>query len=216
MTMIHSFGYIAVGIGATLLITATSFVIGAVLGIPLALARKSPVRVIRGLARGFIDLVRSVPPLVWLFLVFFGFPQAGLSLSPMVAAIVTFSFIATSYLAEIYRAGLAALGRGQWEASEALSLSPLSNYRFVIMPQVVRVIGPTMATYGIGLLKDSALASTIGVVELTFRAGSEAQRTGQGLTVFVTVGLIYLLLSLPLAIASRRVDSRLRARFSIA
>ncbi len=214
--MIQSLGYIAIGIGATLLITSASFVIGAILGIPLALARRSSTGVIRLLARGVIDLVRSIPPLVWLFLVFFGLPQAGVSLTPLVAAIATFSFIATSYLAEIYRAGLGALGRGQWEASEALGLGPISKYRFVVIPQVFRVIGPTMATYGIGLLKDSALASTIGVVELTFRAGSEAQRTGQGLTVFATVGVIYLLLSLPLAMASRRVDSRLRARFSVA
>ena len=215
MTM-QSLSYIAIGIGATLLITASSFGLGVLFGIPLALARKSRFRLARGFARSVIDLVRSVPPLVWLFLVFFGFPRGGVSLSPITAAIVTFSFIATSYLAEIYRSGLAALGRGQWEASEALGLEPVSTYRFVIMPQVFRVIGPSMATYGIGLLKDSALASTIGVVELTFRASSEAQVTGQGLTVFATVGAIYLLLSLPLAIASRRVDSRLRARFSVA
>lgn len=214
--MMNSLGYIAAGVGATLLITGCSFLIGAILGIPVAIARRSTSRIVRGVSRGFIDLVRSIPPLVWLFLVFFGFPQAGLSLTPLVAAILTFSFIATTYLAEIYRAGLVALGQGQWEASQALGLSAGDNYRFVVIPQVFRVIGPTMATYGIGLLKDSALASTIGVVELTFRASSETQRTGNGLTVFATVGIIYLLLSLPLAIASRRVDSRLRARFSVA
>lgn len=210
------FGYIALGIGATLLITASAFVIGGVLAIPLALGQRSRFAFLRIPIRGVINLVRAVPPLVWLFLVFFGFAELGLRMSPLVAAIATFSVIAMSYLTEIYRAGLAALSRGQEEASAALGLSTVDSYRFIVIPQVFRVIGPMMATYAIGLLKDSALASTIGVVELTFRAVSQAQQTGQGLTVFAIAGIIYLLLSLPLAFVSRHVDSRLRARFSVA
>lgn len=214
--MLGVVGYIALGIGATLLITASAFTIGGILAIPLALAQRSRFAFLRILVRGMVNLVRAVPPLVWLFLVFFGFAELGLRMSPLVAAITTFSVIAMSYFAEIYRAGLAALNRGQEEASAALGLSTVDSYRFIVVPQVFRVVGPMMATYGIGLLKDSALASTIGVVELTFRAASQAQQTGQGLTVFAIVGVIYLLLSLPLAIVSRQVDSRLRARFSVA
>ncbi|MET3174230.1 UNVERIFIED_ORG: polar amino acid transport system permease protein [Arthrobacter sp. UYCu721] len=214
--MLGVVGYIALGIGATLLITASAFTIGGILAIPLAVAQRSRFAFLRILVRGVVNLVRAVPPLVWLFLVFFGFAELGLRTSPLVAAIATFSVIAMSYFAEIYRAGLAALNRGQEEASAALGLSTVDSYRFIVVPQVFRVVGPMMATYGIGLLKDSALASTIGVVELTFRAASKAQQTGQGLTVFAIVGVIYLLLSLPLAIVSRHVDSRLRARFSVA
>ena len=214
--MLGVVGYIALGIGATLLITASAFTIGGILAIPLALAQRSRFAFLRILVRGVVNLVRAVPPLVWLFLVFFGFAELGLRMSPLMAAIATFSFIAMSYFAEIYRAGLAALSRGQEEASAALGLSTVDSYRFIVVPQVFRVVGPMMASYGIGLLKDSALASTIGVVELTFRAASKAQQTGQGLTVFAIVGIIYLILSLPLAIVSRQVDSRLRARFSVA
>ncbi len=214
--MIESLRYIAIGITATLTITIAAFVLGAIIGVPLAALRRSRFMALRAVARAYVELVRSVPPLVWLFLVFFGLPQVGVNLEPIEAAILTFSLIASSYLSEIYRGGLAALGRGQWEASSAVGLSPLDTARFILVPQVFRVIGPTMATYGIGLLKDSALASTIGVIEITFRAGAEAQRTGRGLTVFLTAGILYLLLSLPLAFASRRVDSRLRARFSVA
>ncbi|MDJ0336695.1 ABC transporter permease subunit [Cryobacterium sp. PH31-O1] len=209
-------GYIALGIGATLLITASAFTVGGILALPLALAQRSRFVLLRIFVRVVVNVVRAVPPLVWLFLVFFGFSELGLRMSPLAAAIATFSVIAMSYFAEIYRAGLSALNRGQEEASAALGMSTIDSYRFIVVPQVFRVVGPMMATYGIGLLKDSALASTIGVVELTFRAGSQAQQTGQGLTVFAIVGLIYLLLSLPLAIVSRHVDSRLRARFSVA
>lgn len=212
----QTFSFIVTGVGATLLITASAFVIGAVLAVGVAVARRSSSRLVAGLARGWVEIIRSVPPVVWLFLVFFGLPQAGLRFSPLVAAIFTFSLVASTYISEIYRSGLSSVGVGQFEASAAVGLGPVDSARFIIVPQVFRVIGPTMATYAIGLLKDSALASTIGVLDLAFRAGLEFQRTGQGLTIFGVVGVIYLLLSLPLAIVSRQVDSRLRARFSVA
>ncbi len=208
--------YILGGVGATLIITASAFVIGAALGIPIVVARRSRFTALAALARIWIEVVRAVPPLVWLFLVFFGLPQVGISLPPMAAAVVTFGFVASSYMSEIYRSGLSAIGRGQFEAADSVGLSALDSARFIVVPQVIRVIGPMTATYAIGLLKDSALASTIGVVELAFRTGLEVQRTGKGLTLYAVVGVIYLLLSLPLAIVSRRVDSRLRARFSVA
>lgn len=207
---------VAGGIASTVLITAAAFVIGCVLGMPLALARRSGIRAVRAAGRTYAELVRAVPPLVWIFLVFFGLAQQDVQLSPLVSAVITLGLIAASYLSEIFRSGLSAIGAGQFEASEALGLRRLDSARFVVVPQVLRVVVPTMATYAIGLLKDSALASTIGVSELAFRANAEAQRTGQGLTVFVAVGVVYLLLSLPLAGLSRHVDSRLRMRFSVA
>lgn len=210
------FSYIILGVGATLLITFASFAIGAIVGLPLAFARRSRLVLVRAVVRIYVDVVRSVPALVWLFIVYFGLSQVGLRLTPIVAAIAAFGFIASSYLTEIYRGGLAAIGQGQWEASAATGMGHIDTARFVVIPQIFRVVSPTMATYLIGLLKDSALASTIGVIELTYRANVETQTTGKGLIAFGIAGLIYLLLSLPLAVISRRVDSRLRARFSVA
>lgn len=212
----ETISFVLGGVGATLLITAAAFAIGAVLGIGIAAARRSSIRVLVILARVWVETIRAAPPVVWLFLVFFGLPQAGISLEPLTAAIATFGLVASTYLSEIYRSGLSSVGAGQFEASTAVGLGAIDRMRFIIVPQVLRVIGPTMATYGIGLLKDSALASTIGVLDLAFRAGLEVQRTGDGLTIYVFIGVVYLLLSLPLAIVSRRVDSRLRARFSVA
>ncbi len=211
-----SLRFILTGIGATVLITVAAFAIGSVLGAVIAVARRSRYRLASALARIWVEAVRGAPPVVWLFIVFFGLPQLGLKFSPLIAAIVTFGLVSSSYISEIYRSGLSSVGRGQFEASAAVGLSPVDSARFIIVPQVFRTIGPTMATYAIGLLKDSALASTIGVVDLAFRASLEYQRTGRGLTIFGIIGLVYLLLSLPLAVVSRRVDSRLRARFSVA
>lgn len=213
--MWHIFTYVGPGVGNTLLLTAISFAIGAVLAIPVSLAGRSSFAPVRGLIRGLVEFVRSIPVLVWLFIVFFGLPQEGYSPSPLVAAILTLSVVSAVYLSEIYRGGIAAIDRGQWEASRALGLSRIDTGSRIVAPQVFRVVLPPVATYCIGLLKDSALASTIGVVELTYRANAETQVTGKGLTTYVIVGVIYVLIGLPLAVVSRHVDSRLQARFSL-
>ena len=209
------FRFIAGGIGATILITVASFATGALLGIPLAVARRSHRRSLRWIGGIYTDLVRAVPPVVWLFLVFFGLPQIGIELAAIEAAIVTFGLVAASYLGEIYRSGLSAIGRGQSEAAAALGMSSFDTGRLVLAPQVLRVIVPTTATYATGLLKDSALASTIGVLELVFRTNDQIQLVGNGLTLYMFTGAIYLLLSLPLGIIARLVDGRLRDRFSL-
>jgi polar amino acid transport system permease protein len=213
--MWHIARQIVPGAVNTALLTAVSFVIGAVLAVPITLARRSSFALLRGLARGVVELIRSIPVLVWLFIIFFGLPQYGMSPSSFVAATVTLSGVSAVYLSEIYRGGIAAVDRGQWEASRALGLSSVDTGTRIVGPQVFRVVLPPVATYGVGLLKDSALASTIGVVELTYRANSETQLTGKGLTAYLIVGVIYLLIGLPLAVASRHVDSRLRARLSL-
>lgn len=213
--MWHIFTYIGPGTANTLLLTAVSFFLGAVVAIPVTLGRRSRFAPLRAGLRALVEFVRSIPVLVWLFVVFFGLPQYGLSPSPLIAAIVTLSVVSAVYLSEIYRGGIAAVDRGQWEASRALGLGRIDTGVRIIGPQVFRVVLPPVATYGIGLLKDSALASTIGVVELTFRANAETQITGQGLTAYLIAGAIYVVIGLPLAVLSRHVDSRLRARFSL-
>jgi polar amino acid transport system permease protein len=213
--MWHIARQILPGAANTALLTAVSFVIGAVLAVPITLARRSSFALLRGFARGVVEIIRSIPVLVWLFIVFFGLPQYGMSPSSFVAATATLSGVSAVYLSEIYRGGIAAVDRGQWEASRALGLSRVDTGTRIVGPQVFRVVLPPVATYGVGLLKDSALASTIGVVELTYRANSATQLTGKGLTAYLIVGVIYLLIGLPLAVASRHVDSRLRARLSL-
>lgn len=213
--MYEYLGYLALGVFGTVAVTVGALAIGAILAMPLAWLRRSRSAVVRLPAVAIIEVLRAVPNLVWLFLVFFGLPQVGIRLDPWTSSIITLGIASAAHIAEIYRGGLAGIARGQWEASDALGLTRMDRRRLIVLPQMQRVIVPTMATYAIGLLKDSALASTIGVVELTFRGGLVTQRTGDGLTTFVVVGIIYLLVSLPLALAARRVDSRMRAKFSV-
>ncbi len=203
------------GLGWTIVITLLSFSLGAMLGVIIAAGRLSRFTLIRTLSRAWVELIRSIPPLVWLFIVYFGIAELGPKLSPFQSAIATFSVIASVYLGEIYRGGFASLPSGQIEAANSVGLRRFDILLRIIVPQVFRTVSPSMVTYVIGLMKDSALASTIGVVEMTFRANQITQTTGKGLTAFAIVGLIYLLISLPLGAWARRVDQQVREKYVV-
>jgi polar amino acid transport system permease protein len=115
-------------------------------------------------------------------------------------------------MSEIYRGSVAAIHQGQFEAAAALNLPARSRFFDVLCPQIFRVALPASATFAIGLLKDSAIASTIGVLEITFQAYHLAQQTYRGLEDFALAGLIYILISLPIAILARRTDTLLRSK----
>lgn len=203
------------GLGWTIVITLLSFSLGAMLGVIIAAGRLSRFTLIRTLSRAWVELIRSIPPLVWLFIVYFGIAELGPKLSPFQSAIATFSVIASVYLGEIYRGGFASLPSGQIEAANSVGLRRFDILLRIIVPQVFRTVSPSMVTYVIGLMKDSALASTIGVVEMTFRANQITQTTGKGLTAFAIVGLIYLIISLPLGAWARRVDQQVREKYVV-
>lgn len=208
-------GYIALGTGMTVVLTFGSAVIGIVLAAPLSACAFSRFSLVRGIYAGLVHFIRGVPTLVWLFIFFFGVGELGLTLQPVAAALLTLSLTATAYIAEIYRGGMQAIHRGQWEAAGALNFGEASTLWDIIAPQLFRAVSPTVATQVIGLLKDSALVSTIGVTDLVFRAGIMTQHHGHGLYMFGFVGLIYLALSIPVAVLSRYVDTRIKRRYAI-
>ena len=207
---------IAQGVGLTLYVTGASLLIGGVIGLVLVGAARSPIAVIRTIATLYINVVRVIPPITWLFLIYFGLPQYSLRLTTIQAAIIGFSIIASAFMAEIYRSGLLSIPDGQREAAHALGLSTITTVGHIITPQAFRVALPAIATYGIGLLKDSALASTIGVHEITYYAQQGAKQTHQGLLAFVVAGVLYIVISLVVALVSRRVDLRLRRKIGVA
>ncbi len=202
-------------VGLTVLLTVVAGVIGVVLGAPVMLLSRSKSAAVRAVYWTFVHMVRGVPSLVWLFIAFFGITQIGITLSPMASALITLSVIAIASMAEIYRGGLSAIAVGQWEASSALGLGRWPLFKDVLYPQLFRAVSPTVATYLVGLLKESALASTIGVAEVTFVAGQQTQFYGNGLLFFAFAGLIYLVLSLPLGVLSRTIHSRLTRRYAV-
>jgi polar amino acid transport system permease protein len=200
------------GLPWTLALTAATFAVGGLLGLPLMIMRRSRFVVLRAVATVLFALVRSIPPLVWLFIVFFGIGFGLIPMTAFEACLVAFGAIAAVNMAEIYRGGMAAIHHGQFEAARALNFGRWHMFLDVVAPQMFRVALPASATYAIGLFKDSAIASTIGIQELTYHANYLSQTTFQGLRVFGLVGMIYIAVSLPVAWASRRLDAYIRLK----
>lgn len=202
------------GAVATLGISVGAFIIGLFGGAILVLMRRSRLLILRLLSKLFIDIVRGLPPIVWLFLIFFGVGTSFIHLSPFQAATYGFGIISSAYLAEIYRTGFISLHKGQNEAAMVLGMSRLDNLLLIQAPQVYRVALPSMATYFVSLLKESAVASTLGVSDILLRASQESQATGGALQPFLWAALAYILLSAPVAWLARHIDHKLRQRVS--
>lgn len=200
------------GIPFTIALTLAAFAIGALLGMPLCAMRVSKLRILRYLASTVILVFRSIPPIVWLFFIFFGIGIGYLQIDPFTAAAIGLGLITAANMAEIYRGALAAIHQGQWEAATVLSLSRRQSLTDVIGPQLLRIALPSATTYVIGLLKDTAVASAIGVHEIAFQAYHVSQETFRGLDVYAAAGLLYIVISLPIAGLARWTDLRLRAR----
>lgn len=210
--MLEDFLQILTGLPMTLALTVAAFAVGATLGLPLLALRTVRFAPIRWLTVLLFSLVRAIPPIVWVFIVFFGLGTGLLDIDPFTGSLMAFGLIAAVNMAEIYRGGLISIHSGQFEAATALNFGRWDMFRDIVAPQMFRVALPASATYGIGLFKDSAIASTIGVRELTYQANYIYQLNFDGLRAFAIVGLLYIILSLPVAWASRRMDRAIRAR----
>ena len=200
------------GLPWTIALTLGSFCVGCILGVPLLAARRSRFAPMRWIAALLIQVVRALPPILWLFIIFFGIGMGIMPINPFVAALIGLGLIASANMAEIYRGALASLHHGQWEAATALNFGTRYTLIDVVAPQAFRVALPSAASYLIGLMKETAVASTIGVADLAFRGNQVSQLTFKGIEVFALVGLFYIFLSLPVAWLSRSADSYLRAK----
>ena len=193
----------------TIGIALAGFAIAVVLGLFLAIGRRSRLRWLSWPITGLIEFIRSTPLLIQVYFLFYVFPNYGLNLSAMQAGIIGIALHYACYTAEVYRAGLDAVPRSQWEAVTALNMRPWTPYRDVILPQALRPVLPALGNYLISILKDTPVLSAITVVEIMQRAkniGSESFRYLEPITM---VGLFFLILSLGLAWCVRRLENRM-------
>ena len=202
------------GLVTTLIVTLGSFAIGAVAGLPLALLRRSSSKPLAWLAGGYIDIMRGIPPIAWMLMLFFGIGRV-VAMPPLLAACIALGAVSAAYLAENYRAGIEAVQVGQWEAAHALGFGPRDTFTRVIAPQGVAVALPPSTTYLVGLLKDSAVVSVIGVTDVSFQALTYTQQGHPGLGVFVAAGAVYMAIGIPLAIVARRSDRFVRLKLAV-
>lgn len=200
--------------GAVVTIEATvlGFVLAAVLGLVLAILRMSRNPLVAVPVAGFANFIRSTPLLIQLFFMFFGLPKLGIVLDALTVGIITLGVHYSTYCAEVYRAGLDNIPKGQWEASIALNLSPYVTFRDVIIPQAIPPVVPALGNYLVAMFKETPQLFGISVVEMmlvSFEIGSESFRYTEPITL---AGLFFLILSLLSAALIRRVEWALRRR----
>ena len=200
------------GVPTTLTVTFGAFLAGATMGVPLVVMRRSRSLALQIPARIYIDVVRGIPSIVWLFLIFFGIGSEFIVLTSLQAVLLGMGLVSAAYLAETYRGGFLSLHTGQAEAATALGMSRLDTFLYVLAPQVLQVSVPPMATFLVSLLKDTTVASTIGVRDVMMLASQEAQSGGGSFAPFILAALLYILLSIPVALFSRVMDEKLRSR----
>jgi polar amino acid transport system permease protein len=193
----------------TLLLSAIAFVGGGTAALLLLFLRYAQPRWGATLVRYYIELLQGTPLLLQLFLVFFGLPLLGIEVSPLLAAAVALILYAGAFLAEIWRGCVDAVPRGQWEASAALGLNFISQMRYVILPQALRIAVPPTVGFLVQLLKATALSSIVGFNDLT-RAGTiVTNATFQPFLVYGLVALIYFAMCYPLTVCSRILERKL-------
>jgi len=197
-----------VGFQVSLIVAAGSFVIAMSLGLLLAIARLSSHRSLAVAAGVYIEFIRGTPALTQLFIIYFGLAYLGFSLPGLVAAIVGLGLNGAAYVAEIFRAGLVAVPDGQRQAALSLGLTPYQTFRHVRVPQAFRMMLPPFCNYAIQLVKDTSLASVVAAPEIMFRARALVMETYLSMQIYVLVGIMYLCVSIPLAILAGRLQRR--------
>lgn len=172
-------------------LTIFSFIIGMVLAVAAALARLSSIKVLDWIARAYISIIRGTPLLVQLFIVFFGLPQLGIDLDPYPAAIVALSLNVGGYAAEVVRAAILSVPRGQYEAATVIGMDYGQSMRRVILPQAARIAVPPLGNTLLSLIKDTALASLVLVPELFREAQVTAAATTEYLPLYIMAALYF-------------------------
>jgi polar amino acid transport system permease protein len=194
----------------TIGITIVGFAMALIGGLVLAILRRSPYRFLSWPAASVIEFIRSTPLLIQLYFLFYVMPEYGLTLSALATGTLGIALHYSCYVAEVYRAGLNAVPRGQWEASKALSLTPWNGYRQIILPQAIRPIIPALGNYLIAMFKDTPVLSAITVVELMLQAKNIGSQTFRYIEPITMAGLFFLIISVSVALMVRKLEAHLR------
>lgn len=194
------------GVVWTLVLTAMAFVGGGIVGFLVALGRITPSRAVRMVTAAYVQLIQGTPLLVIMFIIYFGLPTLGFSITPLFAAGISLTIYVSAYLGEIWRGCLESVPKAQWEAAECLALSRLQRMFKVILPQAIRIATPPTVGFSVQIVKNTSLASVVGFVELT-RAGQLINNSiFEPFVIYLIVAALYFCLCFPLSAFSQRLE----------
>lgn len=226
------FRIVASGLGVTIFVTIVAFALASALGLGMALLGLSGSAILRQVARFYVEVIRGIPILVLLFYIaFVGAPalvaawnflaaplvEAGLFPALMVRdvsllwrAIIALVIAYSAFIAEVFRAGIQSVDKGQIEAAKALGLTPFQRFRFIVLPQALKVIFPPLSNDFVAMVKDSSLVSVLGVADITQMAKVYASGSFRFFETYSVVAYVYLVLTVGLSLLLRQVEKRMR------
>lgn len=206
----ENFDLLMLGLLNTLKITGTALAFGIPLGLALALLRLTPSRWLSWPARFIIEFFRTTPPLVQLFWFFFALPiLVGIEMTPYLAAALTFSIQSSAFFAEVFRAGIQSINKGQQEGALAIGMNARQCMQRIILPQAVKRMIPAFLERSIELMKTTTLVATVSYADLLYQANDLAQKSFRPLEVFTVTALIYFFFIYGISLLVHRLERRL-------
>jgi polar amino acid transport system permease protein len=196
------------GVKITILATVLGFALAAVIGLVIAILRRSTSKLVSRPVGFLAEFIRGTPLLVQLYFLFYVLPDIGITLSPLVAGVIGLGLHYGTYTAEVYRAGIENVARGQWEAAKACNLSTAQTWRYIVMPQAIAPMIPALANYLIAMFKETPLLSAITVLELMNQARSIANFNYRYIEPLTMVGVFFLVISLISVFGVRYLERR--------
>ena len=194
-------------------LTGAVILLSWICGLAAALGKTSSHSVLRWPCQFYVWFIRGTPTLIQIFIVYFGIPQLGLRLSPFTAGVVALGVSSGAYVAEIVRAGLIAIPKGQTESAIALGMSARQCLQYIVMPQVVRIIIPPITNEAVTTLKNTSLLSTITIIELTLKSEMIISYTFRPFDFYIIAAILYLIMTTSLMSAATWIEGRLAARY---
>ncbi|TWT14740.1 amino acid ABC transporter permease [Streptococcus sp. sy010] len=208
--MIDSFSFVISGLPYTLGIAGLGFICGLILGCFIALMRLSDKAYWSWPARIFVSIMRGVPMIVVLFVLYFGLPYYNIQLSALTCSLIGFSVVSSAYISEIFRSAISAVNKGQWEAATALGLPKAKVIRYIILPQAIRIAIPPLGNVMIDLVKSSSLVAMITVPDIFQNAKIIGGSKWDYMSMYILVAIIYWSLSFLLECGQGILEKRLK------
>ena len=196
------------GLVVTIEATLAGFLFALAGGLVLALGYRAKSLLARTVSRGLVEFLRNTPLLVQLYFLFYGLPLLGIRFSAMISGVLGLGIYYSAYIAEVYRGGVDAVPRGQWEAAQALRFSPAQTWRRIILPQAIPPVIPVLGNYLIGMFKETPLLAMITIPELLSAARQVTGMTYRYTEPYTMVALIFLAISYPTSLFFRHLERR--------
>lgn len=211
--LVTSFPVVLTGFFMSVSIVAVAFPLAIPMGLLLALMRISKLRLLRGIATTYVNIVRGTPLFLQIYVAFFGLPLAGIQIPNFVLGVTVMCMNSGAYMCEIFRAGILSISKGQTEAARSLGMNGAQTMFYVILPQMFRIVIPNLTSEFIVLYKDTSLLAAVGIMELVMYARTIVASTGS-ITPYIVAALFYLVLTLPLSKVTRHLEDRVRGHRS--